>query len=289
MATIYCQLTKLDLNPELKTKSEQNYRLFLELAPKGHRKVPEVYYNLAILSINQKDKLREYYEVGKKEEEALHPFFSKKQSSDRTCECLESLLLVETNKKEETMVINLIRRKKELLRVIAQKGTAAKPPTQSNFSSNVKVSKLPDISIEEMAIENIDKVFEKRVLKGTVVSCPVMMESFKFLLMDIAGNIIPVYVYNSKPNFQAKVIFGRNVRIAQPYYRIATCPIIRVDDSRTINIGEIVSLCWYCCLEKKGLSPCNSCNVASYCSTKCQSADWEEGHQTECKIIKKQS
>ena len=57
---------------------------------------------------------------------------------------------------------------------------------------------------------------------------------------------------------------------------------IRVDDPKSVVIGDLKSICWCCTEEAEKLSKCAKCD-AKYCSKECQVFDWkEQKHKIVC-------
>lgn len=55
--------------------------------------------------------------------------------------------------------------------------------------------------------------------------------------------------------------------------------------ARNVHMAKSMT-CWECDKECMDLQKCTACNVASYCSKKCQLTAWRQGHKENCELLR---
>ena len=172
-----------------------------------------------------------------------------------------------------------------------EKHTSIRGPKESRWRGPDE-SVFKDILVGEMHVPRQDRVFDGRVVTLMVVAAPAKLAALHMAVEDSRRDAIALGIYNLAPHQARLLVPGRLLRVRNPYLRLdsgtATCRI-RVDyPDETMQLGELVPLCWACLKHVKTsdateLKMCAKCKQAKYCSAECQKLDWEQnGHKSWC-------
>lgn len=302
---------------ELCRQAEKHYLEFLANCVKGHRKVPESYFNLAEISFIRKDipMAKEYYLKAIKADEELPDMFkSRSPLKDILAVGLnlsesfsESNTKPSPNKNEtsknptvsssvqseaETIPVNRTCQREVVLNL---RGATARQTgyrhnttqTPPKMSTGRREKSSQPITIEEM-MAGKDHVYEKRHITCMVFTLPAKMVAFTFGIVDEQGDIMKLALFNATDPFVHQLTIGCKITIPNPYYRLAANggTTLRVDNPSFLEIGTVRSCCHYCLKLCQNLQVCNGCKVLKYCGRDCQVADWTDfGHKLDCKHL----
>lgn len=286
--------------------STQHYLEYLKSCSKGHRKIAEAYFGIAMnfLLLKDRDQAKIYYKKGVEAEKELHEMFhsetKKKHMLDLVFKTIPTVVS-QTSKPSPTGALapfstsfNADLRRHIILSIRGSRN----PPGHTSLFSNTttppkaytarQTNRVKKIMLDEMAMDGTDKVHEG-YLQCMVISLPVLWTSYMMGVVDFNGDLIKLAIYNIEQNKIKDFVVGAVINIFDPYYRLAKSGenIIRVDDPTTVRICETRPVCFYCLqATQRPLQSCAHCRVAKYCSRTCQASDWKElNHSGECKIL----
>ena len=172
--------------------------------------------------------------------------------------------------------------------------TTMTPPLKSYRRPEDHLSKIEDISLEELLGPQKDHVFFGRSLLCVVVNVPTLGPSLQCNVEDKYRYPALFAVYNYDKKLRRKMVPGTVLRVINPYARVSMSgePMIRVDNpEETIHFEKsTLRFCWGCLREpdpgRGQLRQCSRCNKAEYCSEGCQRKDWVEfGHKYQCSSL----
>jgi tetratricopeptide (TPR) repeat protein len=296
------------------------YERFLSLAePFGHRKVPNAYYTMAMLSIDKpKEELESLYWKGRKAEGALPSFLV---DDDYPYRNLLALAVGDAHNDDASASAIQVRGgavlgdlRHELLRTPESLQSSR---ARSEFSTTVTVWASKDLSksydlfpvdppvsresrehlgrpssnpclIEALVALGQDKVYDGVHLDAIVVSEVRPGPSLMFVVEDGARDAVRVAVYNADNTVLRSLTVGRQVRLYNPYYRLARDGgrMIRVDAPQVeLEVTDTQhDLCWTCLEQGSAVKVCTQCRTARYCNQACQRTGWTQlAHKAGCR------
>lgn len=302
-----------DMNEAIKA-----YRKFLRIAPKDHRKVPEVYYEMVIcyvkgytpdVGLNEAKKL---YEEGKQAEKLQLPCFLPYKSENVAF--IKPMFDIESFKTTEPAPVNnrqqhlthpyrvgVITRhrqwestelfKEQNLKTLIV-STTLEPRMKQQTSKSLL--NLKSITLKEMNRKK-DLVYKGYVLSVTIIEQTCSWNpSIHLVIEDENFDCERMLIYGF-PAEQGDYLInktytiGNKMHVINPYLRIGADnkPTIRVDELSSIvmqsDSERIVNMCRYCC-EPNTTKTCGKCQQANYCSKDCQLNDWKlYKHKLICK------
>ena len=291
------------------------YQKFLEVAPKDHRKVPDVYYEMALCYWRPNERrtdfrvigpMKKLYEQGKQAEKSQLPCFLPYDSGNlKHLEYVFNLIALHDI---DTDLGNADTRKSHLadshrIEVIINhrkwEGDDIKMKSHSYYRSvsasyeprvrqkNAKsLVGLKPITLREMN-STIDKVYNGHVLTVTIIENALTWSpSIHLIIEDEDFYCERMLIYNIPEKECAYYInkvytVGSKMHIINPYLRIGTYdkkPSIRIDDVNSIimeNESERIPNMCRYCGEANAPHVCAQCEQARYCSKECQTNDWK--------------
>ena len=294
------------------------YKKFLRIAPKDHRKVPEVYYEMAIcymqgytpdVGLNEAKNL---YEKGKEAEKLQLPCFLPYHSENIAfirpfldMEFLETMGSVPVNNRKQHLNdshrAEVITKHRQWESTELQKNyngkcavisTTLKPRVKQQTSKSL--IGLKPITLREMS-PGKDLVYKGYVLSVTIIEQTCSWNpSIHLVIEDENFDCERMLIYGF-PEGQGEYLInkvytiGNKMHIINPYLRLGADgkPAIRVDELSSIvmlsDSERIVNMCRYCC-EANATKLCAKCQQANYCSKECQINDWKlYKHKLICK------
>jgi TPR repeat protein len=298
------------------------YRVFLAVAPKDHRHVPDAYYAMGNCYLMRRkpeditDIVKTIYEKGEKEEKIQLPCFLPYESNHK--KSLKYFLDFDVksflNVEPPAPIVNNKSRltKQHRIEVIVehrkwQSNFLQKRHTPSDatiFTTQTPLFKqqtvksligLKPITLRELNPTK-DHVYNEYVLFVTIIGEAYSWSpSIHIVVEDEHYDCTKICVYGF-PEDQGKHLIskvftiGSKMHIINPYLRLGKSdlkPIIRVDDFSSIimqNESErVINMC-RCCGEPNAPYVCSKCKQALYCTKECQTMDWKlYKHKLICK------
>ena len=298
----------------------QAYQTFLKVAPKDHRKVPEVHYEMAICYMQgytpdvAMDAVIKLYRDGKEAEKLQLPcFLPYKSENIAFIKPLVDCMGLEQNK-ESVPVNNRKQRLTDPHRVeVITKHRAWEDktlqekhnPDDGVISSSIKARAKQQtakslIGLKSITLKEMNPI-EDQVYNGYVLSVTITEEAYSWtpvihlVIEDENFDCERMLIYGF-PEEQGEYLInkmytiGSKMHVINPYLRIGaadTKPTVRVDDFASIVMQSeserILNMCRYCC-EANTSKVCVECHQAHYCSKECQTMDWKlYKHKLICK------
>ncbi|CAF1212103.1 unnamed protein product [Rotaria magnacalcarata] len=286
------------------------YQKFLSVAPKDHRKVPEVYYEMAIcymlgytpdLAI---DRMMKLYMEGKQAEKLQLPCFLPYKSENIAylkpmfdMEFIQNIRSVPDNNRKQHLTdphrVEIIKKHREWEgKALQEKHISGYTVHSYTLKPRVKQQTAKSlIGLNPITLREIDprkdQVYNGYVLSVTIIEKPYSwIPSIHLVIEDENFDCERMLVYGF-PKKQGEYLIselytiGSKMHIINPYLRIGANdmkPTIRVDEFSSIvmqNESErILNMCRYCC-EANASKTCSRCQQAQYCSKECQIMDWK--------------
>ena len=289
------------------------YEKFISAAPADHRKLPESYYALGVISCipgssMELSKISFYFNKGIESEKLQLSCFLPYESTSK--EVLEQLCMI-TETKSKTVLLEKIKeinikesdeyidyKRKEVflnhrkvfktlksLKMFKKNSLeihqgSCKPNKYQTMPSSViglKTVYLKDIDFSK------DYILTGHALTVTSVDIPIIgvFSSVHFVVEDEKCFVEKLCIYNLGEDYQSikeKFPIGCIFTIINPYARLAAHgkSMIRVDDPNTVIMSEKrkIDMCFYCGKEQSRYT-CSRCKAAKYCSKECQNNDWK--------------
>ncbi|CAF3444839.1 unnamed protein product [Rotaria sp. Silwood2] len=295
------------------------YQTFLRVAPKDHRKVPEVYYEMAICYIQGYTPevavhwVKKLYTEGQEAEKSQLPCFLPYQSGNIAylkpmldMEFIQNIKAVPENNRKQRLTdphrVEVIQKHREWEGKTLQEkynrghmviSTTLKPRIKQQTSKSL--IGLKPITLREMDPTK-DQVYNEYVLSVTIIEeAYSWIPSIHLVIEDENFDCERMLVYNFAEEQGEYLIsklytIGSKMHIINPYLRIGAGdmkPTVRVDDFSSIVMQSeserILNMCRYCC-QANASKACSKCQQARYCSKECQIMDWKlNKHKLICK------
>ena len=286
------------------------YQTFLRIAPKDHRKVPEVYYEMAICYIEgytpevAMSWVNKLYVEGQQAEKLQLPCFLPYQSSNLPrlkpfvdMEFVRNMKPAPVNDLKKRLTdprrVEVIQKHREwegttLLekdqRAHTVISTTIKPRIEQRTAKSL-------IGLKPITLREMDPT-KDQLYHGYVLSAMIIEETYSWspsvhlVIQDENFDCERMLVYNI-PDEQGEYLISRvytvgsKLHIINPYLRIGASdrkPTVRVDDVASIvmqsDSERVLNMCRYCC-QANALNVCSKCQKARYCSKECQTMDWK--------------
>ncbi|CAF5022111.1 unnamed protein product, partial [Rotaria sp. Silwood1] len=295
------------------------YQTFLRVAPKDHRKVPEVYYEMAICYIQGYTPevavhwVKKLYTEGQQAEKLQLPCFLPYQSGNIAylkpmldMEFVQNIKPVSDNNRKQRLTdphrVEVIQKHREWEgKALQEKHNPGYTVIPYTLKPRVKQQTAKSlIGLKPITLREIDPRKDK-VYNGYVLSVTIIEEAYSWIpsihlvIEDENFDCERMLVY-SFPKEQGEYLIsklytiGSKMHIINPYLRIGAGdmkPTVRVDDCSSIVMQSeserILNMCRYCC-EANASKVCSRCQQAHYCSKECQINDWKlYKHKLICK------
>jgi hypothetical protein len=301
--------------------STKHYAEFLQNCVEGHRKIPKAYLGMAAnaKAMNQCEKSKEFFEKGRRAESLQHELF-KGPTSTKIAQLFQKLDRMDLHPKKKATSTGRAPKKETIAEILAsgswlnineterihllnsflprmspkERGTynqnwVTEPPQKS--LKPVQPNSTP-IFLEDMKLQNTDKVYFGRHLNCIILSIPNKVIGYHMVIADAQGNLMKLAVYNLKKKKSVlQFAVGQEIVVPNPYYRLASdmkTNNIRVDNPVHLVFQTLWKCCFYCFKVCEELKKCSACSVTKYCTRECQIADWKFRHRLECEIVKEE-
>ena len=287
------------------------YQTFLRVAPKDHRKVPEVYYEMAICYAYNympdvaRDSVIKLYKEGKEAEKRQLPCFLPYKSENIAfikpivdiIEPEDNIEPVPVNNRKQHLTdphrVEVIKKHREWEGTSFQeKHNPAYKVISCTLKPRVKQQAARSlIGLKSITLKEIDPT-KDQVYNGYVLSVTIIEETYSWtpsihlVIEDENFDCERMLVYGF-PEDQGEYLvsklytIGSKMHIINPYLRIGANDrkaSVRVDDFSSIVMQSeserILNMCRYCC-EANASKNCGRCQRAHYCSKECQTMDWQ--------------
>lgn len=296
------------------------YQTFLRVSPKDHRKVPEVYYEMAICYIQGYTPevaagwVKKLYAKGQQAEKLQLPCFLPYQSLNIVylkpmieMEFFQNIKPVPDNNRKRRLIdphrVEVIQKhrlwegttlQEKYNRCRAVINTTLKPRITQQTSKSL-------IGLKPITLREIDptkdQVYNGYVLLVTIIEKAYSwVPSIHLVIEDENFDCERMFVYNfaeEQGEYLVSKLYtiGSKMHIINPYLRIGAGdmkPTIRVDEISSIVMQSeserILNMCRYCC-QANASKCCGKCYQARYCSKECQTMDWKlYKHKLICKM-----
>ncbi|CAF4121941.1 unnamed protein product [Rotaria sordida] len=295
------------------------YQTFLRVAPKDHRKVPEVYYEMAICYVQGYTPevaapwVKKLYTEGQQAEKLQLPCFLPYKSCNIAylkpmfdMEFVRNTKSVSDNNRKQRLTdphrVEVIQKHREWEgNTLQEKNNPSYTVISTTLKPRVKQQTAKSlIGLKPITLREIDPT-KDQVYNGYVLSVTIIEEAYSWIpsihlvIEDENFDCERMLIYNF-PEEQGEYLIsklytiGSKMHIINPYLRIGAGdmkPTVRVDDFSSIVMQSesewILNMCRYCC-EANASKVCSKCQQAHYCSKECQINDWKlYKHKLICK------
>uniref|UniRef100_A0AC35GYP0 MYND-type domain-containing protein n=1 Tax=Panagrolaimus sp. PS1159 TaxID=55785 RepID=A0AC35GYP0_9BILA len=300
---------------------------FLDIAPKGHNKIPECHYRKAksYYSQSNNSKFIESYEDGLESEKKQLPCFLPnnfvyKPIFAKICDQLKS---VKGNNKQSNISIStlnkiklnvqrkfLISKCRAAFADAEEKATlSARPGSRIHLTNIVaksqKTAKPPSlVSLKKITLREMDptedKIYNGFVFQATIIDWACEIGGISTVIEDENGNVQRLTVcnwpskdthFNEMIDAMKRFYPNSTVSIVNPYMRLAPDNLcfIRVENPAYILIDNTTAenRCHVCGVKAETMK-CGRCLMSKYCSKECQIYDCKVlEHNIICKHLKK--
>ncbi|UJR32479.1 hypothetical protein I4U23_019941 [Adineta vaga] len=316
---LYSKAVALRLLDSSADEAVDAYQVFLEYAPKDHRKVPESYYAMASCQFVRRkqhrmtDVIKEIYQKGEEAEKLQLPCFLPYQSNSKILlkPLFDTRLLINAQSTSPSNRKVRLTNPHRIEVITEHREWESRMSRELNnpaynllfFSDKPRVTQQTAkslIGLQSISLRQLDPR-KDHVYTGYVLSITIIDEAYSWIpsihlvIEDEHLSCERLFIYGFSEDhgeYLTKELFtiGSKMHIINPYLRIGANDmksLIRVDDFSSIimqNENErVINMC-RCCGEPNALNSCGRCLKARYCSKDCQTLDWKSyKHKLICK------